>query len=330
MPRSVFRSHPWLTLCALLVVVSVLHWFAGGSFGFTEMWGALFSGPGESPAQTVFWNLRMPRFAAAILVGAGLGVVGAAFQALFRNPLADPYILGVSSGAAVGGALATLLPTALFLGGLTPFVAAFATAALGMLAVIGMARRVAGRVQLASLLLAGVAVGSFLWAAVTLVLVLSGQDSNRVLFWLLGSFASMDWGRVAILAIVTVVGYLQLARLSRQLTIFMAGEESALRLGVETERLKWATLLTGTAITAVAVSAVGIIGFVGLFVPHIARRLFGPDLRRLLPASALIGAMGMAAADLIAQRALGGQEMNVGVVTALVGAPFLVVLIKNR
>lgn len=216
------------------------------------------------------------------------------------------------------------------LGGFGPFLAAFGTATLGMLAVIALARRVAGRVQLASLLLAGVAVGSFLWAGVTFVLVTAGQDSTKVLFWLLGSFAAMNWSRVVLLCVVTFVGYLKLARKARQLTVYSAGEETAMRLGVDTERLKWATLLIGTAITAVAVSAVGIIGFVGLFVPHIARRLFGPDLRVLLPASALVGAAGLAAADLVAQRALGGQEMNVGVVTALVGAPFLLVLLRKR
>jgi len=300
----------------------------GGSFSAGEMVSALFAGPGDTGAQTVFWDIRLPRFVAAAVVGAGLGVVGAAFQSLFRNPLADPYILGVSSGAAVGGALATLLPA--FAGGVGTFLAAFATAALGMLAVIGMAKRVAGRVQMASLLLAGVAVGSFLWAGVTFVLVTAGEDSGKVLFWLLGSFAAMDWNRVLLLAVVSLVGYIILARSARQLTVYSTGEETAMRLGVDTERLKWVTLLTGTSISAVAVSAVGIIGFVGLFVPHIARRLFGPDLRVLLPASALVGASGLAAADVVAQRILGGQEMNVGIVTALVGAPFLLVLLKKK
>jgi iron complex transport system permease protein len=272
----------------------------------------------------------MPRLVAAALVGGGLGMVGAAFQALFRNPLADPYILGVSSGAAVGGAVASLLPAAYALGGFSTFVAAFCTAALGMLAVMSLARRVAGRVQLASLLLAGVAVGSFLWAAVTLVLVLAGQDSNRVLFWLLGSFSGMGWSKVGILFVVTAVGGWYLLAASRKLTIFSTGEEAAMRMGIDTERLKRSTLLTGTAVTAVAVSAVGIIGFVGLFVPHIARRLFGPDLRVSISASFLIGAGGMAAADLVAQRVLGGQEINVGVVTALVGAPFLVTVLRRN
>ena len=257
-------------------------------------------------------------------------MVGAAFQALFRNPLADPYILGVSSGAAVGGALASLIPAAYLFGGLTPFIAAFATAALGLMAVVGMARKVAGRVQLASLLLAGVAVGSFLWAGVTLVLSLAGQDSNRVLFWLLGSFSAMDWGRVAVLAVVIICCGLALYRKARALTVFATGEETAMRLGIETEGLKRTTLISGTAIAAVAVSAAGIIGFVGLFVPHIARRLFGPDLRITLPTSFVIGAIGMTAADLIAQRVLGGQEINVGVVTALIGAPFLVTVLKKN
>jgi iron complex transport system permease protein len=323
-------KRPWLWLFGLLAVVGVLHMIGAGAFGLGDMARALFSGPGGSPSQVVLWELRLPRFVAALLVGGGLGVVGACFQALFRNPLADPYILGVSSGAAVGGALASLLPAALLLGGLITFLAAFATAVTGMVAVIAMARKVAGRVQLASLLLAGVAVGSFLWAAVTLVLVLAGQDSSRILFWLLGSFSAMAWSKVVILAIVTLGFGLVLFRNARTLTVFATGEEVAMRLGIGTEGLKRSTLIGGTAIAAAAVSAVGIIGFVGLFVPHIARRLFGPDLRRSMPASFLIGAGGMAAADLIAQRALGGQEINVGVVTALVGAPFLVSVLRKH
>ena len=309
--------------------MGVIHLVGAGAFSIPSMFGALFDGPGQEPSQVVLWQLRMPRFVAAALVGGGLGVVGAAFQALFRNPLADPYILGVSSGAAVGGAIASLLPLAYAFGGLSSFLAAFCTAAIGMVAVIAMARRVAGRVQLASLLLSGVAVGSFLWAAVTLVLVLAGQDSNRVLFWLLGSFSGMGWTKVTVLFLVTAAGCWQLFRSSRQLTVFATGEETAMRLGIDTERLKRWTLFVGTAITAVAVSAVGIIGFVGLFVPHIARRLFGPDLRVAIPAAFLIGAAGMAAADLVAQRVLGGQEINVGVVTALVGAPFLVTVLRR-
>jgi iron complex transport system permease protein len=240
-PRPAFNLRTWLLLVGALVVVALVHWMGGGSFSAREMFSALFAGPGDSAAQTVFWDLRLPRFIAAAVVGAGLGVVGAAFQSLFRNPLADPYILGVSSGAAVGGALATMIP-AFAMGGIGSFLAAFATAALGMMAVISLARRVAGRVQLASLLLAGVAVGSFLWAGVTFVLVTAGEDSSKVLFWLLGSFAAMDWNRVVLLVLVTMTGYVFLARVARQLTDFSTGEETAIRLGVDTERLKWATL----------------------------------------------------------------------------------------
>lgn len=329
MPRTPSSRRKWLWLVGLLLCVGVVHMIGAGAFSLPDMATALFAGPGDDPSQVVLWNLRLPRFVAAALVGGGLGVVGAAFQALFRNPLADPYILGVSSGAAVGGAIASLLPAAYAFGGLTTFAAAFTTATIGLLFVVAMARRVAGRVQLASLLLAGVAVGSFLWAAVTLVLVLAGQDSNRVLFWLLGSFSAMSWEKSGILAVVTLIGCFSLYRSARKLTVFATGEDTALRLGIETEKLKRSTLLVGTAVTAVAVSAVGIIGFVGLFVPHIARRLFGPDLRIAVPASFLIGAGGMAVADLFAQRVLGGQEINVGVVTALVGAPFLVTVLRR-
>jgi iron complex transport system permease protein len=162
-----------------------------------------------------------------------------------------------------------------------------------------------------------------------MVLVLAGRDSNKVLFWLLGSFSASDWNKVAILSATTLIGFIWLLRRARPLTVYTSGEETALRLGVETEGLKWTILLLGTAMTAAAVSAVGIIGFVGLFVPHIARKLFGPDLRKTLPSAAIIGAGGMAAADVVAQRALPGQEINVGVITAIVGAPFLLSILKK-
>jgi iron complex transport system permease protein len=252
-------------------------------------------------------------------------LVGAAFQTLFRNPLADPYIIGVSSGAAVGGAIASLLGFATA----AAFGSAFLTALCGLGLVVSVARG-RGSLTLQSLLISGVAVGSFLWALVTFCLAYAGQDSSRILFWLLGSFASMDWGRVVLVAAAGGVGFAVLFRYARPLTVFSVGEESSGRLGVDVERVKWVTLITGTAMAAAAVAAVGIVGFVGLFVPHIARRFVGPPLVQLLPASAILGAAILVLADLLAQRLVPGQEINIGVLTALVGAPFLVVALRRR
>jgi iron complex transport system permease protein len=320
----------WLILALFAGCAFAAHLLWGGVFSAGDIWSALLAGPGsETPAQVALWDIRLPRACCAMLVGANLACVGAAFQCLLRNPLADPYVLGVSSAAALGGAVATLLGVSTALAGLGGFLAAFVAALAGLAAVL-LIGRAKGTLALGSVLIAGVAVGSFLWALVTFTLAISGQDSGKILGWLLGSFVSMDWGRTLWVAVFGGIGYFVLAVRSRALTVFSIGEESASRLGVEVENLKWGVLLAGTAMTAAAVSAVGIVGFVGLFTPHIGRRLFGLELRRLLPASALIGAAGVTIADLIAQKAVPGQEINVGVVTALMGAPFLVALLRGR
>ncbi len=295
----------------------------------SEIFAHLLAGRSDNPssqAELILWEFRLPRAAAAALVGASLAMTGACFQSLFRNPLADPYIVGVSSGAAVGGVLAITLGISWGIGSVA---LAFATAVAGLAAVVMLAR-VGGALSLATLLMAGVGVGSFLWALITFILVSSGQDSGKVLFWLLGSFVGSDWSRVAVLAASTAVFGGALFSISRPLTVFSVGEESSSRLGVETERLKWIVLLAGSALAATAVACVGIIGFVGLFVPHIARRYIGPDLRALMPACALLGAAAVITADLIAQRALYGREINVGIVTAIIGAPFLILAMRRK
>ncbi|MBA3724967.1 MAG: iron ABC transporter permease [Armatimonadetes bacterium] len=329
MRRGAIGPVSWLALALLLVAAVLAHLLASGVFSIPEVWKGLMSGPGNSPEQVVLWSIRLPRVCAAALVGAILSMVGAAFQSLFRNPLADPYIIGVSSGAAVGGAIASILGLSTLLGGTGAVALAFLTA-LGGLVLVIIASRGRGGLALSSLLIAGAAVGSFLWALVTFFLAYAGQDASRILYWLLGSFVSMDWQRVTMLAIVGTLGYLVLHRNARPLTLMAVGEESSARLGVETERIKWSTLLVCTAMAAGAVAAVGIVGFVGLFVPHIGRRLFGAQLEVLLPATAVLGAASVVLADLLAQRLIPGQEINIGVLTALIGAPFLMLLLRNR
>lgn len=320
-----------IALVVGLFALLIAHLLFSGSisYGIGQVFSALLGGPGQTQEQLVVWGLRLPRGCMAILVGANLAVVGAAFQALFRNPLADPYIVGVSSGAAVGGVLALLFGFSGMLGGFGGVLSSFATAVLGMLMVLAVGRS-AGMLNLSTLLLAGVAVGSFLWALITFLLVSSGADAGRVLFWLLGSLVGMDWQRVALLAFVTIIGTAILWFFARQLTLLSTGEEIAQSLGVNVEKLKWIVLLVGSAMAAAAVSSVGIIGFVGLFTPNIARRLVGSEMNRVIPTSMILGAMGVLVADLLAQRLLPGREVNIGVITALIGAPFLVVILRRR
>jgi len=263
------------------------------------------------------------------MVGMLLAVAGAALQGLLLNPLADPYTVGVSSGAALGASVAVVF-------GLTPLFWGFGVPVIGFVTAIGAMflvyslARFRGRLATHSFLLAGVVVGSFLWALLTFVMTLAGQDLSVIIYWLLGSFSAPDpWGYVRIAAPFTVFALVGLYAFARDLNVFALGEETAERLGVSAEGLKNAVIAITSLATAAAVSVSGIIGFVGLVTPHIARRVFGPDHRILLPSAALMGAILMVAADTAAQNVIGSIELPVGVITALLGAPFFCYLLKR-
>ncbi len=326
----------WVPLLVLAVVCAsalVLH-VGIGSYRWippADVLGELFRGDmgdGGSQLNAIIWRIRLPQALTSVLVGAILGMVGSAFQALFRNPLADPYIVGVSSGAAVGGALAMTLGVGAALGGLGTMVGGFAGGMLALGAVFRLSTR-RGVVDVTTLLLAGVVMGALLSAVLMLVLLGSGQDTNVVLRWLMGNTASTNWLHVAWLAVFCAGGGAVLMRQTRGLNAYAVAEASAQRLGVDTRALKRSVLLAGTAMTAIAVGTVGVIGFLGLVAPHIARRLTGVDWRVSLPASGLVGATILLAADVVSQRAT-PNGLPVGIVTALLGAPFLIVLMRRR
>lgn len=275
---------------------------------------------------TIIWQMRLPRVLLAAIVGILLAVAGAALQGLLLNPLADPYTVGVSSGAAFGAAIAFLLGLSGWLAGFGVPIVAFIFALAAMLVVYSLSR-FGGRVSIHSFLLAGVVVGSFLWAALTFVLTLAGQDLSVIIHWLLGSFADKPWSYIVMILPFAVIGLAVLVAIARDLNVYTLGEETARHLGVDIEKLKLIIILTTSLITAAAVSVSGIIGFAGLIVPHIARRMFGSDHRVLLPTSALSGAILMVIAD-TAARALG--EVPVGVITAMLGAPFFLYLLRRR
>ncbi len=275
----------------------------------------------------IVWQLRLPEACACVLVGGMLGIVGSAFQALFRNPLADPFIVGVASGAAVGG-VAAMVSGAMIFGTLTLPIAGFATG-LGALALVMFLSRRHGLVDVSSLLLAGVVTGSLLAALQSLVLLMAGKDTNEVLRWLMGSMHPMFWDRVALLLVALVVGALTLTLQARQLNALAIGEDSAQRLGVNVKALRNKVLVTGTAMVAVCVGSVGVIGFLGLAAPHISRRLIGVDWRWSLMGSMLTGSGLLLLANVIATKATPTGELPVGIVTALLGAPFLLVLLRR-
>jgi len=280
-------------------------------------------------ADSIVWEIRLPRTAVAVLIGALLAYAGVAFQGLLMNPLADPYTVGVSAGAAVGAALGEILGLSTVWLGFGRMGLAFVTA-IGAVALVYALARVGGRVAVQTFLLAGVVVGTLLTAFIPLFLTLAhrANDLSRLLFYLIGSLTAADWPRAELLAPFLLLSAVCLRVWARELNLMALGEESAAHLGVDVERMKRRVLIVGSLSTAAAVSVGGIIGFVGLVVPHIARRFVGPDHRRLLAVSALLGAGLLVAADTVVRVYL--NEMQVGVVTSLVGAPVFCYLLRRR
>ncbi len=286
-------------------------------------------------AETIIFDLRLPRVLTAMLVGAGLASAGTVFQALLRNPMADPYLIGTAAGASLGaivGILAPILLPALALGAGTAWlgiglvqVLAFIGGLLTVLLVYSVARS-GGAVPVVTLLLTGYAISSILAAGVALLMFLAGRALGAVFAWLMGSLAAASWAGLAFAAPLVLVSFVLLLVRWRHLNLLLLGDGAAAHLGVEVEREKLILTALATLATSAAVAISGTIGFVGLVVPHVLRLAIGPDHRLLLPASALFGASLLALADLGARLAGG---IPVGVVTALIGAPFFLWLLRR-
>jgi iron complex transport system permease protein len=276
--------------------------------------------------ETIVMDLRLPRVLTAMVVGVGLAVSGTAFQGLLRNPLADPYVLGTASGAALGAAVAVILPIrGLVLEFGLLHTLAFA-GALGAVYVVYKLSRLGGSGQMTSLLLTGYAVGSLLAAGLAMAMYLSGAGLRQIFSFLLGGFESASWGRLAV-AVPLILGASVLIGLrARSLNGMLLGEEAASHLGVDVKRERAILLGLASLATAASVAVSGLIGFVGLVAPHVVRLLVGPNARYVVPLAALLGASFMVGADLVA-RVLG--EIPVGVVTAVVGAPFFLFLLRR-
>ncbi len=280
--------------------------------------------------EVILFHLRLPRVILGGLVGAALGLSGAVLQGLFRNPMAGPFVLGVSSGASVGAVLSMVLGVSVHAFGLRAVpLMAFGTA-LGTVLLVYNLARVKGRVPTGTLLLAGIAISSFLSAVVSLLLVFSEEKVAMILFWLMGGLGRADWASITAALPYFVLGAVVTLIYARDLNALLLGEESAQHLGVSVERVKRTLLLAVSLMTAAAVSVSGIIGFVGLIIPHAVRMLIGPDHRLLAPMSALVGGMFLTAADTLARTAVAPSEIPVGVITALCGAPFFLWLLRKR
>lgn len=317
-----------LSIVALLVAI-----WLGVSVGSVKVpISTLWDTGADAIATNIVWKIRMPRVVLAGLVGASLAIAGAAFQGLLKNPLADPYTLGVSSGASVG-AVATL-----FFGISVPFLGIFTLpvfsmigALVTMLLVITFAKLVDRSMKMETIILTGIIFSSFLGSVISLMIALTGEELRQIIGWLLGSVSMRGWSFVQMALPFVVIGTILLWLNRRELNAMLFGEERAKHLGVNVKKRKMMILIGGSMLTGTAVAVSGTIGFVGLVVPHMTRLLFGSDNRHVLPLSFINGAALLIICDLVSRTIISPTELPIGVITAFIGAPvFAFIFFRQR
>jgi iron complex transport system permease protein len=330
------RYLPYLWTLLFLLLTAILSIAIGSVFiSPADLWRvlvSLFTGNLPAGLQTsafIIWSIRLPRIALVLLTGAALGGSGAAYQGLFRNPLADPYLIGVASGAGLGAVLAMsvrwpysfwgllALPAAAFVGALLTVFLVYSLAHLGK------------TVPTTNLILAGVAFSSFATALTSFLMLRSTGELRRAISWLLGGASQAGWGPVLTVLPYLAIGLGILLLSGHALNLLQFGDDQAQQLGLNVTRTRTLILLAASLATAAAVSFSGIIGFIGLIVPHVMRLWFGADYRRLLPLSIIGGAGALLVADVIARSVMSPQELPVGIVTALAGAPFFLWVLRR-
>ncbi|MEK4762035.1 iron ABC transporter permease [Viridibacillus sp. FSL E2-0187] len=318
------------TIAFVILIVSI---WLGVSIGSVKVpISTLWNTAADPTATNILWKIRMPRVVLAGLVGASLAIAGAAFQGLLKNPLADPYTLGVSSGASVGAVVT------LFFGISTPIFGIYTLPAfsmlgalLAMMGVLAFARLVDRTMKMETLILTGIIVSSFLGALISLLIALTGDELRQIIGWLMGSVSMRGWPYVKMVWPFVLIGSFLLWLNRRELNAMLFGEERAKYLGVDVKKSKILILIGGSMLTGAAVAVSGTIGFVGLVVPHMTRLLFGADHRHLLPLSFLNGASLLIVCDLFARTIISPTELPIGVITALIGAPvFSYIFFRQR
>jgi iron complex transport system permease protein len=332
------RHRPaWLALAGLVVLCVVA--VAGVMFGSVavpagdtlailghRLLGLPVTVSWPASAETIVVELRLPRVLMALAVGAALSLAGVALQGLLRNPLADPYVLGTASGAALGAAIGLLVPVEFALLGFGLIHLLAFVGALGAVAIVYRVSRLGGLSSLSSVLLTGYAIGSLLAAGLAITMYLSGQNLRQIFYYLLGSFSLASWPQVAVGLPIIVLGSAVLLTRARSLNALLLGEETAAHLGLDVRRERLVLLAAASLVTAAAVAMTGLIGFVGLVVPHVVRLVAGPNARALLPLTAIWGAAFLAMADLISRVS---GDLPVGVITGVIGAPFFLFVLRR-
>jgi iron complex transport system permease protein len=339
---SAIRFRTGMGLLLVFLVVSIILAAGAGAvhvpsrtiISMLANWTGMVHVPRTWPLsdQTIIFQIRLPRVLAAALVGAALSVAGVLFQGLLRNPLADPYVIGTSGGAAFGASLGVVLFAHFSILGFSTVPALAFLGALGTMTLVYRLSRVDGRTPVMTLLLAGFAVSVILGYGVSFLLIVNDRfelNMRVISAWLLGGISVERWSQLGIIALIVISGVVAALTLARSLNGLALGEESAEHLGIRVERQKAAVIIVGSLLTAAAVSAGGLIGFVGLVVPHFLRLLFGPNHVRLLPLAALAGAAFLVTADLLARIAMPPNELPVGILTVFVGGPAFLLLLRR-
>ncbi len=315
---------------ALLVVAA---WFAisigSVKVPLSVLWN---SSSADAASANIIWKIRVPRVILAGLVGAALAMAGAAFQGLLKNPLADPYTLGVSSGASVGAVMTIFFGiSSSALGLYTLPIFSMIGAMVAMVLVLGFSRLVDRSMKMETLILTGIIISAFLSSVISLMIALTGEELRQILNWLMGSVSMRGWPYIKMIWPFLLVGALMLWMNRKELNALLFGEERAHYLGVNVKRSKWMILVGGSILTGCAVAVSGTIGFVGLVVPHMTRLLFGADHRHLLPLSIINGATLLIVCDLVARTIIAPSELPIGVITSFIGAPvFAYIFFRQR
>jgi len=311
------------------IALGILSIFLLAAIILSLLLGSVFISPEELLKSEILWQIRLPRVFLAALVGLLLSTSGVILQGILRNPLADPYILGISAGGALGAAVSIALGAQFVILGISSVpVMAFIFALVAVFIVYRLSQ-VAGKTSPETLILAGVALSSFCAAILSLIIILTG-NLQSIYFWLLGSLSSASWSNVSTVIPYVIIGAGTAYFFSKELNALLLGEEMATTLGIEVEKTRLILIGTASLMTAAAVSVSGLIGFVGLIVPHWIRLIIGPNHRLLIPISALSGMLLMVIADTIARTVLSPMEIPIGIIMALVGAPFFLYLLRRR
>ncbi len=322
----------YLAAVLMLLVLAFLSLFVGSSYiGPVEIWQFLFTKSNiTNSTEIILSEIRLPRIILSFIVGAGLAVAGAVFQGIIRNPMVDPYIIGISAGAGTGVMLALFLGIEIVIFNFSSLPAFAFLGAVLTVALVYQLARVGNKLPVLTFLLAGVAVSFILNSLMSFLMVIRTENLQQLVYWLMGSLAGASWSDIKmitpyfLIALITILYYL------KDLNILLLGEESAAHLGLNVEKVKIILLSAASLLTASVVSVSGSIGFIGLVVPHIARMTIGPDHRRLIPLAAIFGGAFLMIADTFARTVMAPIELPVGIITALAGGPYFIYLLRNK